>query len=65
MLLQPGDCCIIGCLFKTHRKLKSHEISFTHNIHFSHQIDLKIRKEHGSDAAMLCAEFQNDLPMKQ
>ena len=45
----------------THMGLKFQEISFVHNIHFSCQIILKICTEDGSDTAVLCTKFQNDL----
>ena len=42
-------------------KLKSREISFARNALLSNQIILKFYTEHGSDTAVLCAKFENDL----
>ena len=46
---------------RIHPKLKCHGISFFQYMHFSCEIVLKICTKHGSDTAMLCANFQNDL----
>ena len=53
---------------ETRIKLNSLEISFAQNICFSCQIVLKICTEHdsdGSDTAVLCASFQNDLTTEE
>ena len=44
-----------------HLKLKSREILFAHNSLLSWQIVLKFCTEHGSNTAVLCANFENDL----
>ena len=46
---------------QTDLKLKSRKISFVQIIHFICQIVLKASTEHGSDTAVLCANFQCDL----
>ena len=52
--------CNIGYRSETHLKLKSREISFVHNLLLSKSIVLKFCTEHDSEAAVLCAKFQND-----
>ena len=42
-------------------KLNSRENLFAHNLIPSGQIILKIYTDHGSDTAVLCVNFQNDL----
>ena len=57
--------CNIGCPPETHLKLKYRDLSFIQNPRFSFQIALKLRTGYGSDTAVLCAKFQNDLTTKQ
>ena len=64
-LEDPRRCCTMGYPSETHLKLKSHEILFIHNIHFSDQIIFKFCTEHGSNTAVLCAKFHNDLTTEQ
>ena len=50
----------IGYPSETNLKIKSHEVSFVHTICVSSPIFWKIRTEHGSITAVLCAKFHND-----
>ena len=45
--------------------LKSPPNLFSNNVHMSYRINLKFCTEHGSDTAVLCAKFQNDLTTEQ
>ena len=56
----PGVLCSMRYPPETHLELKSHEISFIYNTRFNSLIGLKFYKEHGSDTAVLCAQFEND-----
>ena len=51
--------CNIEYPCETCLKLKSREISFVQNIHFNCQMVLKLCIEHGTDTAVLCANFEN------
>ena len=55
-----GAVCSMRYPAETHLKLKSRKVSFTHNLFRTCPIGLVFRTEHGSDTAVLCAEFQND-----
>ena len=61
MLIDSLGCRNIKYASETNLALKSHEISFAHNLFLSCQIVLKLCTEHGSDTAVLCAKYQNDL----
>ena len=54
--------CKIGFAPETHRKLKSHKMSFVHNFFLSWTIVLIFHTEHGSNTVVLPAKSQNDLP---
>ena len=53
----PWGLCNIRYPSKTHLKLKPREISFIHDIRFSCLIVLTFCTEHGTDIALLCANF--------
>ena len=56
-----ADSCNMRHPSEKHHKLKSREISFSDILSFTCPIVVKVCTEHGSDTAVLCAKFQNDL----
>ena len=62
--IEPGGCCKAGKLSKSYLKLKSREILTTTAFISARQIVSQICREHGSDYAVFCVTFQNDLTNK-